>query len=159
MNTSSRTLLSLALTAAMLFLFSGSGLCEAPPPSFSNADIEKYRSPSDNRPYEQGRAAPHEKTEGNKKVRGKEDPEYWCKRTTSAKKEIEKAGREVREQEEAISREESKTVRTARKMNTLQSRLKKAKDHLYSAESGLTDIEHEAHRKGIKPGWLRCQFD
>lgn len=159
MKTCPRTLLPLALIAAMLFLSSGAGLCEAPPPSFSNADIEKYRSPSDNRRGEQQRAAAPEKMDGNKKARGKEEPEYWCKRTTTAKKAIEKADREVREREEEISREESKTVRTARKMNTLQSRLRKAKDHLHSAESDLTDIEHEAHRKGIKPGWLRCQFD
>jgi len=143
----------------MLFLSTGAGFCEAPPPSFSNDDIEKYRNPSDNRPREQKRTAPSEKNYEDRRPRGKQEQEYWCKRTNTAKRKIENAERDVREQEEAISREESKRVRTSKKMNTLQSRLKKSKDKLHSAERDLNDIEHEAHRKEIKPGWLRCQFD
>ena len=52
-----------------------------------------------------------------------------------------------------------KSLSTSKKVNTLQSRLKKAKDHKSSTERDLKDIENEAHRKGIPPGWLRCQFD
>ena len=151
--------LPLALIVALLFLFSGAGFCEDKPLSFSNEDIDKYRNPSDNRPGEQGKTAPSAKKDKSKKTQGKKEQEYWCKRATVAEKKIENAGRDVREREEDISLEQSKSVRTSRKMNTLQSRLKKAKDHLSSAESDLNDIENEAHRKGIRPGWLRCQFD
>ncbi len=158
MNLFSR-LLSTALATTVLLLFAGNALCEDKPLSFSNDDIDKYRNPSDNRPQERRRAPASTIKNDNKKTRGKQEQEYWCKRATMAKRKIENAGRDVREQEEDISREESKNVRTSRKMNTLKSRLKKAKDHLSSAERDLNDIEHEAHRKSVPPGWLRCQFD
>jgi hypothetical protein len=159
MKTCSWALLPLALIAALLFLFAGAGFCEEKSPSFSNDDIDKYRNPSDNGLQERRRTTTSVKKDENKKAQGKQDQEYWCKRATVMKKKIENAERDVREREEDISREQSKTFHTSRKMNTLQSRLKKAKDHLSSAERDLNDIEHEAHRKGIRPGWLRCQFD
>jgi len=152
-------LLSIALAAAVLFLFAGPGFCEEKPLSFTNDDIDKYRKTSDNRPQEQKKTPTSAKKDENKKAQGKQEQEYWCKKATIAKKKIENAGRDVTEREEDISREKSKSVRTSRKVNTLQSRLKKAKDHLSSAERDLKDIESEAHRKGIPPGWLRCQFD
>ncbi|MBI5848577.1 MAG: hypothetical protein HZB31_11660 [Nitrospirae bacterium] len=152
-------LLTLALAAAMLFLFAEAGFCEEKPLLFTNDDIDKYRKSSDNKPQEQGKISPSAKKDEGTKARGKQEQEYWCKRAAVAKRKIEKAEREVKEQEEEISRERSKSVHTSRKMNTLQSRLKKAKDHLSSAEGDLTDIENEAHRKSIPPGWLRCQFD
>jgi hypothetical protein len=30
---------------------------------------------------------------------------------------------------------------------------------LKAEEQELNDLENEAHRKGVPPGWLRCQFD
>jgi predicted nucleic acid-binding Zn-ribbon protein len=159
MKTCSWALLPLALITVVFYFFSGTGYCEEKPTSYSNDDIEKYRTPSDNRPKEQTFTAPSVKKDESKRSREKQGQEYWCKRATIAKKKIEHAVREVREREEDISQEQSKGVHTSRKMNTLQSRLKKAKDHLSSAEKDLVDIEREAHRKGIRPGWLRCQFD
>ncbi len=152
-------LFSVALAATVLFLSVGAGFSEDKPLSFSNDDIEKYRNPSDNRPQERRRAPASTIKNDNKITREKQAQDYWCKRATAAKRKIDYAGRDVREREEDISHEESKNVRTSRKMNTLKSRLKKAKDHLSSAERDLNDIEHEAHRKSIPPGWLRCQFD
>ena len=152
-------LLPLALAFTLLFLFAGAGFCEDKPQTFTNDDIDKYRNPSDNRIQEQRKTTPSTKKDENKIAREKQEQEYWCKRATTAKRKIENAGRDVREREADISREESKDVRTSRKMNTLQGRLKKAKDQLSSAEGDLNDIENEAHRKGIRPGWLRCQFD
>lgn len=159
MKTSSRTLLSFILIAAVLFLSARAGFCEEKPPLYSNDDIEKYRHPADNKPQEQRRTTTSVKKDENKKAREKQDQDYWCKRATAAKRKIEHAGRDVRERQEDISREQSKDIRTSRKMSTLQGRLKKAKDQLSSAEGDLSDIENEAHRKGIRPGWLRCQFD
>ncbi len=148
-----------AIITLSVLSFAGNALCEEKPLLFTNDDIDKYRYPSDNRPQEQKRTAPSTIKDGNKKAREKQEQEYWCKKATVVKKKIENAGRDVRGREEDISREQSKSVRTSRKINTLQSRLKKAKDHLSSAERDLNDIEHEAHRKSIPPGWLRCQFD
>lgn len=150
---------SRALIAVLFFLSAGAGFCEEKPLSFTNDDIDKYRNPSDNRPREQRKAPPSATKDDNRKARGKQEQEFWCKRATAVKRKIDDAGRDVREREEDISREQSKHVRTSRKMDTLQGRLKKAKDHLSSAERDLTDVENEAHRKGIPPGWLRCQFD
>ena len=159
MKICSRVLSPMAMIAVLYFLFAGAGFCEAPPPSFTDEDIDKYRSSSDNRPQGPRRTQPQGKKDEKRKAQEEKEQEYWCKRATGARKKIEYAGRNVREQEAEISREQSKTVRTSRKMNTLQIRLKKAKDHLSSAEEDLNDIEHEAHRKGLPPGWLRCQFD
>ncbi|MBI5076568.1 MAG: hypothetical protein HZB62_15560 [Nitrospirae bacterium] len=159
MKNLSSHLLSLALTAAVLLFFTGAGFGEEKPLSFTNDDIDKYRNPSDSRPREQRKAPPSAIKDDSRKARGKQEQEYWCKRAAVVKRKIDDAGRDVREREEDISREQSKHVRTSRKMDTLQGRLKKAKDHLSSAERDLTDIENEAHRKGIPPGWLRCQFD
>jgi predicted nucleic acid-binding Zn-ribbon protein len=159
MKTWFRFLLPLGMITVVFYFFSGTGYCEGKPPSYSNDDIENYRNPSDNRPQEKGKAAISSKHDAGRKTRGKQDQEYWCKRATTIKEKIELAGRDVKEREEDISREQSKNVHTSRKMNTLQDRLKKAKDRLSSAERDLNDIEHEAHRKSIPPGWLRCQFD
>lgn len=151
---------SWTLVALLLFLSAGAGFCEERPLSFSNDDIDKYRNPSDNRPREQKKTPPSAiKKDDNKKAREAQEQEYWCKRATMAKRKIDNAGRDLRDREEAIAQEQSKSIRTSRKMNTLQDRLRKAKDHLSSAERDLNDIENEAHRKGIPPGWLRCQFD
>jgi hypothetical protein len=40
---------------------------------------------------------------------------------------------------------------------TAQRNLESAKKRLKDADEQLSDVEAEAHRKGIKPGWLRCQ--
>ncbi len=147
-----------ALIAVVIFLIAGSGFCEAPP-LFTNADIDKYRSSSDTRLQEQKDIAPGVKRDEHRKARDEGKQEYWCKRATVAGKNIEKAERNVRQQEEEISKERSKTVRTSKKIDALQNRLRKAKESLASAEEDLNDIENEAHRRGIRPGWLRCQFD
>ena len=159
MKIRSRAFSPMALIAVLLFLFAGAGFCAASPPSFTDKDLDNYRSSSDNRPQGPRRTQPPGKKDDKRKAREEQEQEYWCKRATGARKKIESAGRNVRELEAEISREQSKTVRTSRKMNTLQGRLKKAKDNLSSAEEDLNDIEHEAHRKGLPPGWLRCQFD
>lgn len=154
-----RALGPLTLIAALLFLFTEAGFSQEKHLSFTNEDIEKYRRPSDNKLHEQKRAAPPEKMIEDSKSRGKQEQEYWCKRASFAKRKVEKAVQDVREREEEITLEQSKTVRTSRKNATQQSRLRKAKDHLFAAERDLNDMENEAHRKGIPPGWLRCQFD
>lgn len=152
-------MLSLSSTVGLLFLFAGIGFCDGKTPSFTNNDIDNYRNPSDNRPREQRKTTASAVKDGNRKAREQQEQDYWCKRANNLKRKIENAGQEVREREEQIAREQSKNIRTSRKMNTLQSRLKKAKDHLSSAERDLNDIENEAHRKSIPPGWLRCQFE
>lgn len=152
-------LLPLTLFAAVFFLSPEAGFCEDKPVTFTNDDIDKYRNPSDNKPQAPGKTQPSAIKDENRKARQKQEQEYWCKRAAVLKKKVENAGRDVREREEDISREQSKSVRTSRKMGTLQGRLKKAKDHLSSAERDLNDLEAEAHRKGTPPGWLRCQFD
>jgi len=157
--TTLRYLLVSIIIALSVLSFAGNALCEEKPLSFTNDDIDKYRNPSDSKPQEQRKTAPSAIRDGDKKAREKQEQEYWCKRATMVKRKIESAGRDIREREDDISQEQSKSVRTSRKMNTLRSRLKKAKDQLSSAESDLSDIEREAHRKGIRPGWLRCQFD
>ena len=64
----------------------------------------------------------------------------------------------MKEMEKKLSEEKSKSLRTSKKNTPLQKRLVKARKQVTAAEKDLDDLEHVAHRKGIPPGWLRCQI-
>lgn len=126
------------------------GSAQEQPPVYSNRDIEKYKLPSDSRPVEiKKRDAREERKMDAHAAKDNLERERWCKRTTAQKKKIEKA----------IRREEEKDFRGTKKSKQLQDRLAREKRKLTVEEGALNDIENEAHRNGIPPGWLRCQVD
>lgn len=136
------------------------GSAQEQPPVYSNRDIEKYKLPSDSRPVEiKKRDAREERKMDAHAAKDNLERERWCKRTTAQKKKIEKAQYDVQTTEKAIRREEEKDFRGTKKSKQLQDRLAREKRKLTVEEGALNDIENEAHRNGIPPGWLRCQVD
>lgn len=154
-----RYLLLLIFISITLLPLAGTGWCEEKPQVYSNEDIEKYRNPSDNRSTVQKRDVAAEKSGEKKIAREKQDQEQWCRRATALRRKIDLAKHELSETEKDIARENEKKVQTSGKKSSLRTRYKKAQYNLSRAEMDLSDLENEAHRKGIKPGWLRCQFD
>ncbi len=96
----------------------------------------------------------------------KEDKEYWCKKAASHKKKIEKAQGEIAETEEKLTKlKDAASRETGKKRRSLENDIKKTEKRLKEiegqrkeSERGLGRLEEEAHRKGVPPGWLRCQF-
>ena len=133
------------------------------PQLYTNQDIEKYKIPSV--PGTTDRKAVFQEDRGealnDRKNRSMEDhdKEYWCKKASAHKKKIEKADEDMKEIEKELFAENSKSLHAGKKSTALQKRFEKAKKRVKDAEADLDDLEHEAHRKGVPPGWLRCQFD
>lgn len=124
-------------------------------PYFSDKDVEQYKMPSDNKPP--GTRVKDARTKEEKAAEKKEqrEQEDWCKRATLLRKRIEKAQDAALEIEEELSAEKL----SRKKRIPLEKKLKRARKQVSYAEKDLTDLENEAHRKDIPPGWLRCQFE
>jgi len=136
------------------------GFAEEQPPFYSNRDIEKYKLPSDSRPAEiKKRDTREERKMDAREAKDNLERERWCKRTTAQKKKIEKAQYDVQTTENGLRREEKKDFHGTKKSKQLRDRLAQEKRKLAIEEGALNDIENEAHRKGVPPGWLRCQVD
>jgi predicted nucleic acid-binding Zn-ribbon protein len=149
------------LAICVVALLSTTANAQQSAPYFSNEDIEKYKSPSDYKTYRTKTEAVETKKKAEKTKEQKEK-EYWCKRATEYRKKIEKAQGDVEETEKKLAELEGNTLpgaKSKKALKQLDSKLRKSKKHLRNAERDLSDFEDEAHRKGIPPGWLRCQFD
>jgi chromosome segregation ATPase len=153
-----RTLAGLLFIAACT-LFPLTGTAQQQPPVFSNSDIEKYKQPSDSRPVETKKDIRDVRKIDARTAKNNLERERWCKRATAQNKKIEKAQYDVRSAEKAVKREEEKDFHGGKKSKQLQDSLEHAKRKLASEERELNDIENEAHRTGVPPGWLRCQVD
>jgi DNA repair exonuclease SbcCD ATPase subunit len=131
------------------------------PQSFTNQDLGKYNNTSGSGTKDTKTVFQEDREEAlnNRKKRAMEEHEqgYWCKKASAFRKKIEKAGVDVKEIEKELSEENGKSLHSGKKNTKLQKRLEKAKKLVKDAEADLDDLEHEAHRKGVPPGWLRCQ--
>ena len=129
------------------------------PQLFTNQDLGKYKSSSVSGTTETVSREDRGAYLKDKKERIMEEREmeYWCKKASAYKKKIEKADEDVKEIEKELSGEKSMNLHAGKKNTRLQKRLEKAKEQVRDAEAALDELEHEAHRKGVPPGWLRCQ--
>jgi len=138
------------------------------PQLYTNEDVERYQTPSDTRTVPEQPVPPADRKvsrkdkkqpDKDKKQHNTEEHEmaYWCKKGSAQRNKIEKAGEEVKEAEKELSAESKKNLRSGTKTTKLQEKLEKARKKHKEAEKDLADLENEAHRKGAKPGWLRCQ--
>ncbi len=129
-------------------------------PVFTNQDTEKYKTPADNNPSviktKMDKAT--EKSEKAQKIKEEQEKEYWCKKTIQCKNKIEKIKEEIAEAEKELSGENSMHL-SYKEKKAIQKKIKSEKKKLKYAENDLAEFEDEAHRKGIPPGWLRCQFE
>jgi FtsZ-interacting cell division protein ZipA len=139
-------------------LFPSAGSAEQDIPTFSNKDLERYKSPSD----ETTVPAAAQKVEKPRKTRKDEQREknYWCSRARSYQKKIDRAKEKVKEVEQLASDESGGQAFTeSRLKKPTRKKYEKAKKELKEAERELQYLEEDAHRKDIPPGWLRCQFE
>lgn len=87
--------------------------------------------------------------------------EYWCKRGTDAQEKVDLAKEKLAKAEEYSSEKRFKQFQRGKSKSreaTPDQKLEKARENLMLAERAYRKIDDEAHRKGIPPGWLRCQF-
>lgn len=136
-------------------------------PVFTNQDIEKYRNPSDTKKTATKTDRTSEKSEKSQKIKEEREQEYWCKKATQYNRKIEMLQDEVKEREKELSDLKDplsqgtpgKKKSIERNIKSTQKKLDGARKRLKYAEKDLAEIEDEAHRKDIPPGWLRCQFE
>jgi uncharacterized protein YecA (UPF0149 family) len=133
------------------------------PQLFTNQDIEKYKGPSEAKTTDTKTVLREDREKAlddkNQSIREEREKEYWCKKASAYKKKIKKADDDVKETENKISEESRKNLHADKKTALLQKRLEKARKKVEYAEADLGELEDEAHRNGIPPGWLRCQFE
>jgi peptidoglycan hydrolase CwlO-like protein len=148
----------------------GGSSAQGQPQFFTNEDIARYQTPSDpvavsEQPAQEGgkvsgKAAGKGKRQHNekgKKQKQEHEMEYWCKKDTACNRKIEEEKEAIREIEVEIFETKTKSSYSHRENARLEKKLEGAKKRLRKAEAELNDLENEAHRKGAKPGWLRCQ--
>ena len=138
---------------------SPAGAAQEQAPVYSNSDIEKYKQPQDSRPVEIRRDTREERRLDARQAKDNQERERWCKRVNTQKKKIEKAQYDVQSAEKALKHEEEKDFHSGKKTKQLKDKVETARRKLANEERDMSDIENEARRKGIPPGWLRCQVD
>ncbi len=132
---------------------------------FTNKDLKQYRKKPDTTSYK----IPKRTYQSSSPASSKRDhPKYdsWCSKGTKQRNKVDRAKTEVEEAAAALDDVKSETEgyrvykgksEKASRLNSAEKNLEKAKERLRDAEYALSDLEAEAHRKDIKPGWLRCQ--
>ena len=139
------------------------------PQLFTNDDIKKYHSSS-----EPGSVPEQPVSQDDRKVsrkgkkqnyKDKKQPdtkqhemEYWCKKATTCNQKIEDEKKAIKEIQDEIFEAKTKGSYSHKKNAALEKKMESAKKRLRKAEGDLNDLESEAHRKGARPGWLRCQI-
>ena len=125
---------------------------------FTNEDLEKFNvAPITKTPPENSSS-----NTGEKEVQqNKEDPQLWCNRSTELKNRISSAKAAYSEavDEKAAADLAALNIGASAVREAAALKLSRAEAEVQAAESELRDLEDDAHRKDIPPGWLRCQFE
>jgi hypothetical protein len=146
------------VTALLAFFPGGPVSAQQDVPTFSNKDLEKYKSPSDNAPV----PSINQRGEQTRTTTRRQQREemYWCHKAREYQKKIDRAKEKVMDVEKLASEEsggqpfvESRLKKPTRK------KYEKAKKELKEARRELQYLEDDAHSQDVPPGWLRCQFE
>ena len=124
-------------------------------PYFTNKDIQQYKSPAESYPPVTERDRKAEKDDRSRKIKEDHEKDYWCKKAAPYRKKIDSTRDEIH----ATEIELSESSLTLKKKKALSRKLESSRRKLKSSERDLGGLEEEAYRKGISPGWLRCQFE
>lgn len=150
---------------ACLVALSSFVYAEDDPPVLTNKDLKKYKKDTDSASRKMPRVAkqPSSSKHSNRDL---SSYEAWCKKGTKQRNKTDRAKADVEDAESTLdaTKQKSGGYRIYKRKTEADSRqsaaekaLEQAKKRLKDAEIDLADLEAEAHRKGIKPGWLRCQ--
>ncbi len=156
----------ISLSAIMLSSFTISvSFCAEPseqPFPFSNKDLQRYENSADHKtgePKSTELKGPEVRKTKAADSRQQKEKEYWCKKAAPKRTKIQRLNEEINEKEQELAEEESKNVIQNKKAKTLNKDLVTIRKRLKEAEENFGDLEGEAYRKGVPPGWLRCQFE
>ncbi len=171
-----------ALLSAALFCSVSAATAEESPqrevsPAFTNKDLEQYKpqsaaeTPADD-PAARGSVRTNGDQKPDKRQRAetasdRREQEYWCKKARQIRKGLTLAQDEVHELTARLK--ELSTVKaqtTGKKLANIDKQhskttrdLKAAGKRLKERQETLAELEDDAHRNNIPPGWLRCQFE
>jgi hypothetical protein len=160
---------SILLLPAMLFM-ALAVLCSAYAADFTkvitNEDLEKYgakkKGSSDDSEVKQETApAPAQEAAPAPAASKEAEGETWCTKANQHRARVEDARKRV-EAAEQKRRDPSEgatgSYNLVQAMAAAEESLAQAKKDLETSEKELEEFEQSAHRQGIPPGWLRCQF-
>lgn len=159
-----KLLLSLSIIfTALIFVETvpaGDSSSQKETPVYTNQDVEKYKKTSDSEPQstkiDRTVEKSSERREKTEKIKEEREQEYWCKKATQYRKNIDKIKEEISETEKTLSGESGEKL-SHKKKKGLKKNLERNNKKLKYAKQDLFELENEAHRKSIPPGWLRCQ--
>jgi len=131
------------------------------PGLYTDQDLEKYKAPGSTYVPEQEHQKTsdilHEINETKETLK----KEWWCEKGSYYGERVDTAKKNYQEAEKKLDDAKSDAFwkkTGASRIKSHENKLARAKRQLEDAEKKLMDFEQKAHRKGIPPGWLRCQF-
>jgi hypothetical protein len=127
---------------------------------YMDDDLNDYRHPSDNQNTMPTQNYSLETTP-SQPLSGKADAEYWCDRMTKANNRLERAQKALIDSGMTAAGVRGTYGRkyiggSAVADTTIEEN--RAKDEVRAAQDDLNNIEEEARRKSIPPGWLYCNY-
>lgn len=149
-------LVSIPVFIGVFFCYRGDAFAEhTGPGKYNNEDLNKYETP--NRTDEKTAPNVSDKISDENKSEDLEaqDREAWCRRGTPIIRAISEAQNEIEELNSEFSKEGQEALSESRKEGRRDGVMRKLRE----AESALSDLEDEAHAKGVPVGWVRCNFD
>lgn len=131
--------------------------------AYTDKDLNKYRNPADDKPS----ITPIPDKHTAKKIPGddKKNREYYCKEGIKRNKIVNKAKDRVQPAETVVAKRQDEADhkpsdrKAAKRLADARKKLAKEQKKLAQEEAALSAFENQAHRKGIPPGWLKCNFD
>lgn len=167
------SLISIALFCSTAVAASGEAQQQDASPAYTNKDLDQYRPPAtavEPRVQEAARTFADRKSDSRQRsdaIADKKEQEYWCKKARQIKKSLAMAKDEVNEHTAKLNElSAARAQTTGKKMASLEKQcnktsrdLKAAGKRLRERQETLAELEDDAHRNNIPPGWLRCQFE
>lgn len=132
--------------------------------SFSNEDLERYQSKSgSDQGEEQSQESPGSYDRDNSQTY--DDRDSWCQLGEMARSDISAASSNVSAAQEQYDSVHGHYIRrdinprvTIEEVEAARMRLSDAISAVDRAKKALEQLESEAQRKGVPPGWLKCNF-
>lgn len=148
------------------FLLSAYSVFADEPHIFTNSDLDKYLPKGNSLKEEPQSSSGSNELQSPSATanRDRSAQKSWCDRATGADARIKRA--ETALSQSAAHRDEmSRRLMLGNRYDAVeadraaQKELEAAETELNKAKQEKLNLENEAHRSGIPPGWLRCQFE
>jgi len=147
-------LLSLLIGA----LLAAQGLAAATGQVFTNTDLEKYKADVDGSIIPKKAPSVPQAPQRERHIsKGSDEKskQYWCSRGSSRRANVDKARARVEDAKQKLPDQDPGSF-IKKNRTSAEKKVRSAKKELYRAEQSLADLEQQAHKQNIPPGWL-CQ--